>query len=282
LEFDEIINKKSASLEFTQMWPIWNNAFENEELPYDTSNILISLEKIVQDYIQQMKANILERFPDKTLINKFIIFDVRLIPSEETSRLTYGNENVVELFKYYGDIIPNTTKDSALLQWFKARERLYSTEFSGISSTKAVCETIIKSKRFVDIPFMELLCRIAMTISMSSCQCERGFSQLKLIKTPIKSSMKNDLVSAYLSVQFNSPLISDSEISKIGESFWNLKPRRIRISQAHANFFEDDCSSEENDESNSSDENLSEDNDEYNVLEENEESSNLKKFKYDL
>ena len=60
-----------------------------------------------------------------------------------------------------------------------------------------------------DIDAMLILLTLMMTISSSTCQCERGFSCMNQVKTKDKISMTNKTLNGIMEIAVNGPDIAD-------------------------------------------------------------------------
>ena len=76
-------------------------------------------------------------------------------------------------------------------------------------------------------PNMTILCRIALTLPITSCTAERSFSVLRLVKTHLRSTMSENRLSALAIIYCN----KDIQINKdnVIKKFSNTKPRRLEF-----------------------------------------------------
>ena len=82
-------------------------------------------------------------------------------------------------------------------------------------------------------PNLHTLFRIALTLPITSCQSERSFSQLKLIKTACRSTMVESRLSSLSLMKMNrdrcNKLMNPCNIKKLVEKFAMRNPKRIRL-----------------------------------------------------
>jgi len=70
-------------------------------------------------------------------------------------------------------------------------------------------------------------------LPITSCESERSFSQLKLIKTSRRSTMTEDRLSALSLIKINQArlekLRTSSNMAKLVQTFYQLHPRRMKL-----------------------------------------------------
>ncbi|XP_046544987.1 uncharacterized protein LOC124255192 [Haliotis rubra] len=69
---------------------------------------------------------------------------------------------------------------------------------------------------------------LLLTLPGSTAECERGFSQLKIIKTEIRNKLSSSTVSNLLTVQLNSEEVEDYDATQAIHHWLRVKPRRTR------------------------------------------------------
>ena len=85
----------------------------------------------------------------------------------------------------------------------------------------------------IEFPNLHVLLRVALTLPITSCECERSFSQLKLIKTSLRSTMTNNRLTGLFLMKINRDscrvLSSTPKIQEVVKSFSQLQPRRMKL-----------------------------------------------------
>ena len=85
----------------------------------------------------------------------------------------------------------------------------------------------------IQFPNLHVLLRVALTLPITSCESERSFSQLKLIKTSIRSTMTNNRLSGLALMKINREhcniLTSVEKMKELVKSFAQLHPRRMKL-----------------------------------------------------
>ena len=83
-------------------------------------------------------------------------------------------------------------------------------------------------------PNLSALLHIALTLLITSCESERSFSQLKLVKTARRSTMSESRLSALALMKINrdrcNKVSSGENIKELVKIFAQLHPRRMKLS----------------------------------------------------
>ena len=78
-------------------------------------------------------------------------------------------------------------------------------------------------------PSLSTLANICLTIPVGTASVERSFSQMKMIKTRLRSHLGEANLSHLMKIAIeSSQSLSDTELEQIVE-IWNRKPRRIGV-----------------------------------------------------
>ncbi len=85
----------------------------------------------------------------------------------------------------------------------------------------------------ITYPNLMVLLKIALTLPITSCESERSFSQLKLIKTARRSTMTELRLSSLALMKINrdhcNNLSSEKKIKELVKAFAQLHPRKIKL-----------------------------------------------------
>ena len=86
----------------------------------------------------------------------------------------------------------------------------------------------------IQFPNLHVLFQIALTLPITSCESERSFSQLKLIKTSRRSTMTDSRLSGLALMKINrdrcNKLVSAEKMEELVRLFIQLHPRRMKLS----------------------------------------------------
>ena len=112
--------------------------------------------------------------------------------------------------------------DSWVREWKECSTSVPDT----LADTLEKCSTI-------SYPNLIVLLKIALTLPITSCESERSFSQLKLIKTARRSTMTESRLSSLALMKINrdrcNKLSSAENMRELVKTFAQLHPRRMKL-----------------------------------------------------
>ncbi|XP_060768482.1 zinc finger protein 862-like [Neoarius graeffei] len=122
----------------------------------------------------------------------------------------------------------SSINESQLLQEWQAFQVLVT---SGILKEKSQLEVLTAMASGYEelhllYPNLSLLSAIALTIPVSSVNCERDFSAMNRIKTDLRSRLQGDSLTACMTISINGPPVGQFNYSRALELFFE-KPRRM-------------------------------------------------------
>jgi len=97
-----------------------------------------------------------------------------------------------------------------------------------------VSETLQRTDQTI-FPNIQALLTIMCTLPVTSCESERAFSQLKLVKNYLRNTMVEERLNGLTLMKVHHALTEALSIPKIIDKFARLHPRRM----AQENLFED-------------------------------------------
>ena len=168
------------------------------------------------------------------------IFDPKKAPKVHSLDLPqYGEEAITTLLAHYGAEKPAET----LLGEPTNREAVITSDIT--TEWKTYCQLLVnKPENNMKSQLKELvyndmmrtlfpnLCKIAtinLSIPVSTASVERSFSQMKLIKTRLRSSLNDKSLSHLMKIAIESPAeLTDSHLEVVVD-VWNRKDRRIAV-----------------------------------------------------
>lgn len=86
----------------------------------------------------------------------------------------------------------------------------------------------------IQFPNIKSLLQIALTVPVTSCECERSFSQLKILKTPSRSTMSEKRLSGLALMKIHRELCMElsnpDRVTELVQKFSEMHPRRMSLS----------------------------------------------------
>jgi hypothetical protein len=85
-------------------------------------------------------------------------------------------------------------------------------------------------------PNFATLARIYIAWTLSSADCERGFSVLKDTKTKKRSCLKYETLNQLMMISINGPAIRDFDFQSALQLFLGCRKRKVKVGRVHNNF----------------------------------------------
>ena len=204
------------------------------------------LRNFLRKYVQSVKDNIKERFLDAVpLLSAFAIFDPGKIPERgQPGFLEYGSKQVEKLAKHYfsSEEDQQQLKDEwrvfkyELIQWRneipqEIQQPSHSKVSPVITPTDWCLQRLLTMNNLSprNLPLLAKVAESIVAIPVSNAWPERGASALKLIKSRLRSTIKNDLLSALMQIHVNGPEVGTKKFDNLitaAITKWQSKPRR--------------------------------------------------------
>ena len=198
-------------------------------------------EKVAKPFINHLKSNISSRFASSgDVVSALSIFDPRKVPCVDSDDLScYGEDSVSTLLAHYGIERSAETLDGGET----VKEAMISTDISTEWKTfrqymskhpkdnlqlqlKDLASNEMMKNMF---PNLSTLATISLSIPVATASVERSFSQMKLIKTRLRSRLSDTSLSHLMKIAIESPdKLTDSDLEDI-VNVWNRKSRRIAV-----------------------------------------------------
>ena len=207
---DVVIKLTEASLKLTQMkirkgeaysevqgcisgtqYKKSGKTFELTGSPYDDSKLNAFLDSTNQHIMQRFEHM---RQPP---FHEFEIFDCRNHPHSDVSLAAYGWDELGVLISFFSSVLTEEEQTAIPHEWpafiasVKARKRT--------KTAQEILSDLLASDQ-EGIRNLLILIRIMVTLSPSSASVERGFSQMKALKSAKRSRMQNSTLSALMRI----------------------------------------------------------------------------------
>ena len=193
---------------------------------------------VVEPFIVHLKDNISSRFASSSdVVSAMSIFDPKKMSSVESPDLhRYGVDHIGTLFSHYGtDKLGQTslgepTVKKALISSEIHTEWISYQRFMAMKpkeKMKSQLTDIVSNDMLTTMfPNLHTIATISLSIPVATASVERSFSQMKLIKKRLCSSLKDTSLSHLMKIAIESPNeLTDSDLDEIVE-VWNRKNRK--------------------------------------------------------
>ncbi|XP_065920295.1 52 kDa repressor of the inhibitor of the protein kinase-like [Dysidea avara] len=158
--------------------------------------------------------------------SQFLLQFAQLLPSELIKNLTKTkNIDFDDLIKFYEDDLP-------LSRGFSTELELWRNYWSS-ETCKADAEALNTPEKALKqhdkdlYPNIYTLLTFAATVPVTSCECERSISMLRLIKTSLRSTMTQERLNGLAMMQYHHQI--PLEADEVVEEFATRQPRKLLL-----------------------------------------------------
>ena len=198
------------------------------------------MKNVFDPYLSQLIDNLHERFDSASkILQGFAIFEpekLRLAPDVKI----YGNAELEYLIDFYGseqtlvfdgvEVRDNPIIDSVSTreEWHVFRNFMSNSGFDSlISLGQHVLNSTVHQKSFPNV--MKLL-EIAVTLPVGTATVERSFSDMKLIKTRLRSHLTEESLAHLMRITIEGPeKLSLTQLHEVLDIWKNMRTRRLLL-----------------------------------------------------
>ena len=176
------------------------------------ADIITFQEQVAKPFIAHLKENISSRFTSSSdIVSALSIFDPRKAPKVHSHDLPqYGEQAITKLLAHYGAEKPGetllgepTNREAVITsdittEWKTYRQLLVNKPENNMKSQlkELVCNNMMRTL----FPTLCKIATISLSIPVSTASVERSFSQMKLIKTRLRSSLNDKSLSHLMKI----------------------------------------------------------------------------------
>ena len=204
-----------------------------------TSDIQTFQNSVGNHFVSTLKGNISSRFCSQDIVSAFSIFDPKKTSVDTSEYQQYGEGSVTVLLDQYGG------RETAVSLEGEEYEKMGLVSSEGKSEWKTLKhylakktqdnmasqlhELVINETLISMFPNLNTLASICLTIPIGTASVERSLSQMKMIKTRLRSRLGEKSLSHLMKIAIESPeKLSDSDLENIVD-IWRRKSRRIIV-----------------------------------------------------
>ena len=168
-------------------------------------------ENVTKPFISNLKENVSSRFASSgQVVSALSIFDPKKLPGDPEKLSSYGDTSIATLLKHYGVERPAETIEGEET----VREPVVSSDITNEWKTyrqymakqpeenmKLQLKQLTSNEMLKTMfPNLNTLASISLSIPVATASVERSFSQMKLIKTRLRSSLSDSSLSSLMKV----------------------------------------------------------------------------------
>ncbi|KAK3091876.1 hypothetical protein FSP39_023354 [Pinctada imbricata] len=190
--------------------------------------------KARNDYLRVLLGNLKARFQDNQIIQCFSVLTPSSLPESLEDFFVYGNDEIRKLGDLYSNDKQKTSKlgiDKKTLcaEWPMFKHTM-QTKFSQCKFSE-MAKLFLNDRSLSEIsPNIGKLVKIALSLPVSSADCERGFAKYNLVKTELKNKLQVESVNVLMKITVDTPGIDQMDSFDFKRAFdiW-LKQKERRF-----------------------------------------------------
>ncbi|XP_078581210.1 zinc finger protein 862-like [Branchiostoma floridae x Branchiostoma japonicum] len=193
------------------------NAAVTSEIKYTQEDMDKFMKDIYLPFLDNIMSNLKERFPDTVLLSAFNIFN----PEEAE----YDHQDRLELLcEHYAGEVEDLEEIESEHDVFADVLRAH---YSGLTTTQ-VLRKVMKVHGDT-MPNLAKLAAAASVIPVSTADCERGFSTMKRVKTPLRNRMNESTLNNLLMISVEGPPAEEFDFNAACDSWGKMAKRRLNV-----------------------------------------------------
>ena len=199
----------------------------NIKKPPNVGNDYLSI-NIVKPYLQKLVKNLEDRFTDNSVMAAFNLFNpsTTCMPVSDEDLDEYGNNYVKELATHFQETGIVSDVDVCLSEWTHFRQFMRANLMQDTHQDviKSLCCDATLAHVYPNLSTFAQICRV---VPIASCDVERTFSQLKLIKSRVRNRMKEETLDSLLRIAIEGPPVQEFPVSEAVALWAKKKNRRL-------------------------------------------------------
>ncbi len=179
---------------------------------------------LYHDFLSHVIAELQERFLDCSTHGNGLLnlLPTSCIGQEATQKVPM---ELAQSVQFYKSDLPHSVMFSIEYRMWVRKWNCFDAELP-VDTLKVCCH--------ITFPNIYVLLQLALTLPITSCESERSFSQLKLIKTPHRSTMSGERLSGLALMKINRAYCellhsSPDKLKELTKLFGQLHPRRMKL-----------------------------------------------------
>lgn len=141
----------------------------------------------------------------------------------------YGTLEMKQLLTHMKPVIPKDRHLQILSEY--SNVKVYLRELSQTDNAPSIIyKSLLKKPNITNI---RKLIELMLVISPSTAQCERGFSQMKLIKTELRNGLSDDSLRMLMAIKHHGPSL-ENFVADRAIDFWLGSGKRTRHVGGHS------------------------------------------------
>ena len=236
----ELKEDPKTSTWFKDHTDVFKELMGDEEISEDEGRFNTT---VYRPYIQGIIDHISSRLDSKGVFSAFSLFDPRHLPTSEDSLAEYGEDKLDDLITFYGNeqkvvfegkawvSTPDIDKKETESEWKMFRRVLFSQYKSSTDDLQVVTSRLLTDSTLnAAFPNLATLASLQLVLPVTTATVERSFSDMKLVKTRLRSRLGENTLDQAMRVCIEGPpTLSEDELDNIVTLWKDMKPRRLSV-----------------------------------------------------
>lgn len=183
-------------------------------------------DKDIQSLLEKVSQYVLERFKDLECppLSLFRVFDFRIWPHTLAELSTFGCQEIRQLCNHFKDLLTEEEIASIPSEWQTLKVQ---ASMQKNCHPLAVYVSILQRKED-SVQHISALLQVLLTISPSTAACERLFSQMNLVKSPLRTRLSQENLQSQMRIVISGPVFSKFDPLPSVENWLKSGHRHVR------------------------------------------------------
>jgi len=108
-------------------------------------------------------------------------------------------------------------------------ERISNSKLSKVATLSDLCQTLVETGKNSMYDLVERVCRLLLTLPVSTATTERGFSAMKIFKNRLRNKMSDTNLANSMVIYIEKEIAEKFDAESIIEEFRGLKGRKAEL-----------------------------------------------------
>ena len=184
--------------------------------------------RVCRPFLVAVIDHLRNRFPAMELLEAFSIFNPHTLPASDVDELAaYGDDKLEVLLDHYSGTALELDREQAMAEWQMLRVIL--TENQRLQSLPDAVSFLCDPSTDGTLTQLQALSIRVLLLPVSTADCERGFSYMNRIVTPLRNRLKTENIDKLVRLSANGAEVHDFDFVKALSKWANLGPHRINV-----------------------------------------------------
>ncbi|XP_054588645.2 zinc finger protein 862 [Nothobranchius furzeri] len=177
--------------------------------------------EVMEPYIDALLDSLDRRFQNIDVMSAFHVLGPQTLTEDDA----VATANVLTLSRKF---LPQQPESTLSQEWASFKKHMVTGAFKDLDQLSILQKLSAQNDEWANLyPMVSKLAAIAMTVPISSVNCERDFSTMNRVKTDLRNRLQGDHLAACLQLSINGPPLGEFPYHRALEMFCK-KSRKIK------------------------------------------------------